>query len=145
MLRRVAIEGATVCLTLALAGCSVGMALSGEKEPNLSAIGLGSTRGEVELQLGSPVESVTNPDGTRVDLYEYQPGNEPSAGRAIGHGILDVLTIGLWEIAGTPMEAAQARKKRLKIVYDQNDKVLSINQAAPPLKEETDAEKEEEQ
>ena len=48
----------------------------------------------------------------RVDLYEYEIGNKPSAGRAIGHGVMDILTLGLWEIIGTPIEGFQGEKKR---------------------------------
>ena len=83
-----------------LYGCSVGMALSGKEEPNLGAIQVGSTRGEIELHLGSPVKTTTLPDGKRVDIYEYEIGDEPSPGRAAFHGAMDVLTIGLWEIVG---------------------------------------------
>ena len=101
--------------------------MSGKKEPNLGAFRVGSSRGEVELQLGSPVSSVTTPEGKRVDMYEYELGNEPSAGRAIGHGVMDVLTFGLWEVAGTPIEGFQGEKKRLTIRYDAKDVVETIN------------------
>ena len=124
-----------ICLSLALAGCSVGMAMSGKREPELGAIKKGCSRGEVELQLGSPIGSTTKPDGTRVDLYEYELGNEPSAGRAVGHAAMDVLTLGLWEIIGTPVEGVQGEKRRLTIVYDANDIVLAINSTPMPKKE----------
>lgn len=116
---------------LCLCGCSVGMAMSGKKEPNMGAIRVGSTRGEVEMHLGSPATSTTLEDGTRVDIYEYELGNEPSAGRAIGHGVLDVLTLGLWEIAGTPIEGFQGDKRQISIKYDSNDCVKAITGAAP--------------
>ena len=112
-----------------LCGCSVGMALSGKEEPDLGAIHVGSTRGEIELHLGSPVKTTTFPDGKRVDIYEYEIGNEPSAGRAAMHGAMDVLTIGLWEIIGTPVEGLQGEKHRIAITYDSKDKCCEINQA----------------
>ena len=59
-----------LCGMLTLQGCSVGMAMSGKKDPNLGAFRIGSSRGEVELQLEGPISSVTNGDGTRTDLYE---------------------------------------------------------------------------
>ena len=114
-----------------LCGCSVGMALSGKKEPNIGAIKVGSTRGEVEMHLGHPTDSTTLEDGRRVDIYEYELGNEPSAGRAMGHGCLDVLTFGLWEIAGTPIEGLQGEKRQITITYDSNDFVKSIIATAP--------------
>ena len=86
--------------SIALTNCSVGMAMSGKKTPDLGAVRVGATRGEVELQLGAPVKSTTLDDKSRIDVYEYEVGNDPSAGRAAGHAALDVLTLGLWEIAG---------------------------------------------
>ena len=115
-------------------GCSVGMAMSGKREPNLSQIKIGATRSEVELQLGQPIQIGSLEDGKRLDIYEYEIGNEPSPARAIGHGVLDVLTIGLWEIIGTPIEAYQGDKYRLQITYDKEDKVLAYVQQRPPQK-----------
>lgn len=130
-----------IILLFSISGCSVGMALSGKEEPNLSAFRVGSTRGEVELQLGSPVNSATLPEGKRVDIYEYELGNKPSTGRAIGHGVLDILTLGLWELVGTPIEGFTGEKKRLTIVYDAKDRVEAINQASIPKEEEKKADK----
>ena len=146
MVRRASIVIIGICFLFSIAGCSVGMALSGKKEPNLGAFRIGSTRGEVELQLGSPVESVTRPDGWRTDIYEYELHNEPSTGRAVGHAIADVLTLGLWEIVGTPIEAIGIEKKRISIIYDETDQVKAINQLPPtPPKQETDSEEEKEE
>jgi outer membrane protein assembly factor BamE (lipoprotein component of BamABCDE complex) len=128
-MKALVIGAALMSLLLALTACSVGMALSGKEEPNLGAFRVGSPRGEVQLQLGSPLSSVTNPDGGRTDIYEYELGNKPSAGRAAGHAVLDVLTIGLWEVVGTPIEAFQGETRRLAITYDRHDRVLAINQA----------------
>ncbi|MBW7897419.1 hypothetical protein B188_04730 [Candidatus Brocadiaceae bacterium B188] len=115
-----------VLLGVVFSGCSVGMALSGKKDPNLSVVRVGATRGEVELALGSPTRSATTPDGRRVDVYQYEIGNEPSAGRAVGHAVLDVFTLGLWEIAGTPIEALQGNKYEMTVTY-RDDRVEAIN------------------
>lgn len=114
------------------------MAVSGQKEPNLGAIRVGATRGEVELQLGHPVSVVTAEDGGCAATYEYEIGNEPSTGRAIGHGVLDVLTLGVWEIIGTPIEACQGKKRQVIVNYGPDDRVQGINQAIilPPDKAE---------
>lgn len=112
-----------------LCGCSIFMAMSGEQEPDLGVVKLGAHRTEVELQLGSPVTVVTMEDGIRLDTYEYQIGNEPSGGRAIGHGVMDLLTAGLWEIIGTPVEAFVGETRRMTIYYDKNDRVAAINRA----------------
>ena len=120
-------------LLVGITGCSVAMALSGKKEPNLGSVRVGGTRGEVELQLGNPVSSVTTEDGKRVDIYEYEIGNEPSAGRAIAHGVLDVLTWGLWEVVGTPVEALKGNKYTISIAYDSDNRVIAINQPIASL------------
>jgi hypothetical protein len=103
------------------------MALSGDENPDLGAVKVGSTRGEVEMHLGSPVRSSSAENGTRTDIYEYEIGNEPSAGRAVAHGLADVLTLGLWEIAGTPIEAVQGETYQATVVYDDQDRVMEIN------------------
>lgn len=130
-----------IIILFSISGCSVGMAMSGKEDPNFGAFRVGSTRGEVELQLGSPINSVTIPEGKRVDVYEYEIGNKPSAGRAIGHGVMDILTFGLWEVIGSPIEGSIGEKKKLTITYDKNDKVEAINQAPIPKEEEKKVEK----
>ena len=112
-------------------GCSVFMAAAGKREPNLGMIVIGSHRSEIELQLGSPRSSVTSEDSLyRTDTYEYELGNEPSAGRAVAHGVMDLLTLGLWEIIGTPVEAFHGEKHEMVITYNQQDRVAGINR--PP-------------
>ena len=119
------------CFTpLVCSGCSVGMAMSGKNTPNLGAVRIGATRGEVELHLGSPVQILAS-DGKRIDIYEYEIGNEPSAGRAIGHGVMDVLTLGLWEIVGTPVEAVQGDKHRMQVEYDEKNVVVAVSGSVP--------------
>ncbi len=110
-----------------VSGCSVMMAMSGEQEPDLGAVRVGATRGEVELQLGKADSITTLDDGRRLDKYKYQLGNEPSAARAIGHGAMDVLTLGLWELIGTPIEGFQGENCEITVCYDENDVVVAIN------------------
>lgn len=116
-----------VCvLCVPISACSVGMALSGKTHPDLGAVKVGASRGEVEMHLGTPVHSSSLQNGNRADIYEYEIGNEPSAGRAVGHAVMDVLTLGIWEVVGTPIEAVQGEKYRATIIYDGNDRVNEI-------------------
>jgi hypothetical protein len=109
-----------------LSGCSAGMALSGSPNPDLGAVKTGASRGEIEMHLGSPISSTMIEGGHRADIYAYEIGNEPSAGRAAGHAVMDVLTLCLWEIVGTPIEGVQGEKYTATIEYDQNDKVVDL-------------------
>lgn len=115
-----------LALTLSLSACSVGMAVSGSEEPELGAVRQGATRGEVEMQLGKPVRSLAETGAQRTDVYEYEMGNEPSACRALGHGVMDFLTLGLWEVIGTPIEAFRGEKYQVSVTYDQNDRVVAV-------------------
>lgn len=117
---------AVVIVSIYLSGCSVGMALSGSEEPNLSVIKIGEQRSIVELEMGSPEEMATDEEGCAVCVYKYELGNEPSTGRAVGHAAMDVLTFGLWEIVGTPVEGVAGEEKEITIVYDLDGKVKSV-------------------
>lgn len=111
---------------LVLQACSVGMAMSGKESPDLGALGLQKSRGEIELHLGSPIKTSYPKKGIRVDTYEYEIGNEPSAGRAIGHGVMDVLTLGAWEIIGTPIEGITGDKYHAIVTYNSKDLATDI-------------------
>lgn len=125
----IALSAGTVLLSSS--GCSVFMAAAGKREPNLSMITIGAHRAEVELQLGSPRTTVAHEGGDyRTDTYEYELGNEPSAGRAVAHGVMDLLTLGLWEVVGTPVEAFRGEKRDIVITYSLDDRVVGINR--PP-------------
>ena len=116
----------TVSICVPVQACSVGMAMSGSENPDLGAIKVGASRGEVELHLGTAIKTTPLPDGGRADVYAYEIGNEPSAGRAVGHGVMDVLTLGIWEVVGTPIEAFQGETYHATITYDASDKVADI-------------------
>lgn len=107
--------------------CSVMMAARGEREPNLGAFNVGASRAQVEAQLGKAKSSATLPDGTRLDTYTYVIGNEPSAGRAVAHAVMDVLTLFIWEIIGTGIEASeQGETKQIMVTYTSDDTVKKI-------------------
>lgn len=114
---------------LILEGCSVGMAMNGKKEPDLRAIRAGAHRAEIELQLGYPISSNKVGENT-IDVYEVELGNTPSAGRAMGHAVMDVLTLGIWEIAGTPIEATVGEKKGIAVTYDKDDIAIRVGSSA---------------
>lgn len=117
---------ALLLIAVLASGCSVAMALYGKRTPNISAIRRDMYRDEVILQLGEPIETMTKDDGGRIDIFEYQVGNDPSAGRAIGHAVLDLLTWGAWEVVGTPVECVQGKTCTLTVEYAEDDKVTKV-------------------
>jgi hypothetical protein len=108
-----------------LTGCSVGMAMSGKPDPNIGVLSKGQSRDIVLLNLGQPTQTSTIDTG-RVDVFNLERGNEQSVGRAVGHAVMDVLTIGMWEVVGTPIEAFTGDKFTVTVEYDQNDSVTKV-------------------
>jgi hypothetical protein len=78
--------------SLVLSGCSIAMALNGHPEPNFEAFEVGSTRKQVEIQLGIPVSSVARSDGQREDTYRYEMGNSPNGARATLYFYYDLVS-----------------------------------------------------
>ena len=121
-----------VCSTLILiivwSGCSVGMALSGNEQKDTSVFYQGAERSFVFAKVGMPDAAVQDKDGLWIDTYLIVKGNEPSAGRAIGHGVMDVLTLGLWEVIGTPIELAAGSEQhdRYVIYYDEDNRIHRV-------------------
>lgn len=64
-------------------------------------------------------------NGGYSETYKFQL-KRGSAGRAAMHGLLDVATLGIWEVVGTPIEAT--KKKKYIVVtanYDAQGRLLS--------------------
>lgn len=118
----------TLMLIVVCTGCSVGMALSGNEQKDTSVFYQGAERSFVYAKVGMPDAAVQDKDGLWIDTYLIVKGNEPSAGRAIGHGVMDVLTLGLWEVIGTPIELAAGSEKhdRFVIYYDEDNKIHRV-------------------
>ena len=105
-----------VAASLLLSGCSVYMASSkkGAEFDDLAACKTKTcllAKGAEQLQIqGLPADT---------DAYKVLKP-QGSYGRAFMHGLLDVATIGLWEIAGTPIEGAFDHTKyyAIRVTYE---------------------------
>jgi hypothetical protein len=92
---------AALGLALLLAGCA------GKKGPDLSVLTVGATRTDIEKELGRPIESTLNADGTRTNLYPM-PKQKPRGNlvtRTLGRTMRGVASLGL-SAAGTAASIA---------------------------------------
>lgn len=72
------------------------------------------------IALGSKVISTEHlPTGELVETYQL-PKERGSAARAVMHGILDLSTFFIWELAGTPIEGSLNKQEfiTVKVTYD---------------------------
>ena len=116
-----------------LSGCSIGMALSGNKQPNFDFISVGAPRNQVEAELGHPATTNESTEGKQEATYKYEMGNSPNTGRAWMYGYAWLSIIG---ILGEPIysliELNMGHDEETRIVYGTENKVLEIHGYTPP-------------
>ena len=125
----------TVCglyAILVLSGCSIGMALSGNKQPNFDYIVVGAPQNQVEAEFGHPTATNESTDGKQEATYKYEMGNSPNTGRAWVNFYIDLATIGLAEPILTIIELLQGHDEETRIVYGSDKKILEIHGYTPP-------------
>ncbi len=110
-------------------GCSVYMAANQPDKKDVSVFNVGTPRTHVIAEAGRPLYTKEKADGTLTDTFVFVQGysSGSKAGRALFHGAADVLTLGLWEVIGTPVEAiASGTDVKVQVEYDANEKVQNI-------------------
>ena len=116
-----------LCIYL-LTGCSVFMAAKQPPKKDLTVLNVGTPRNMLIAEFGSPVHTEVK-EGLRMDVYNFVQGYSKGAkaGRAVFHGAADVLTLGLWEVVGTPTEATfDGNRMSVEVRYDANDRVKEV-------------------
>lgn len=124
------VAASTLVILVGVAGsaCSVAMAA---KQPSKKDVGLltpGVPRNLVLAELGQPVATDIS-RGKRVEVFSFVQGYSKGAriSRTIAHGTADVLTLGLWEIAGTPTEAIfDGTRVAYEVTYDASDRIERV-------------------
>lgn len=107
-------------------GCAVSMATKQPDKKNLKVLAEGTPMQDVRAELGQPVWTGNDEEGSDVDVFQFIQGYSKGAkaGRALLHGLADVYTLGLWEVIGTTAETvASGTKLRVTVTYDQNQRV----------------------
>lgn len=118
--------------TLVLSGCSIAMALHGNKEPDFEHIKVGATKEEIEFEFNQSGTSKELGNGKTEVTYKYEVGNSPNPGRASVNGYIDLYTIGLAEPILTLIELFQGTDVETGIVYGPDKRVLEIHGYTPP-------------
>jgi hypothetical protein len=117
MLKIISLSISVLCLS----GCAVYMACPKEGA-RVQDVQSCRTRQQF-VNLGSKILSTERtPDGDTIEIYQI-PKERGSAVRAIMHGVLDLSTAGVWELAGTPLEIYLNRNEiiTIKVTYDSKD------------------------
>lgn len=106
--QRAAIGAISLCSIFCfLTGCSVVMASKQDDYVNVEDVQPGVHKRVVISTFGAPVQSYTNSKGEKCEIFKFRQGYKKGTkvGRAVLHGTADVLTLGLWELVGSPVEA----------------------------------------
>lgn len=110
-------------------GCSVYMAAKQPDKKDTELFKKGTPRSLILAEFGDPISSEVRTDGKKYEIFTFTQGysSGAKAGRAVFHGTADVLTLGLWEVVGTPTEAVfDGEKMAYQVTYDENDLVDEV-------------------
>lgn len=126
-MKQVPVFGLVVWLVVFLAGCSVFMAAKKEGVA-IEDLTQCKTRGCLISKGAEPVDTKKDENGCVVEEIFKCMHPKGSSGRAAMHGILDVCTLGLWEIAGTPIEGSKGEKRfySIKAYYEGGEDIAKI-------------------
>lgn len=119
---------ALLILLLPISGCSVFMAAKQPEKKDVSLLKEGTSRAMLISEFGAPLISEYR-DGKRFEIFKFTQGYSTGAkaGRAFLHGAANVVTLGLWELVGTPTEITfSGDDMAFQVRYDENDIVDEI-------------------
>lgn len=109
-----------------LSSCSVIMA---SNRGGIDIEAVQSIRNRMQLiALGAePISSIKNDLGETVEVFKVMK-ERGSVARAFMHGLLDLSTAFIWELAGTPIESTLDEKKyfSLKVTFDENEQIRKM-------------------
>jgi hypothetical protein len=111
-----------------LTSCSVFMAAKQPDKKNVELFNIGTPRSMLLAEFGMPVGSELR-DGRKYEIYKFVQGYSAGAKatRAVVRGAADVLTLGLWEVVGTPLEVTFGGDEMVyEVQYDDNSRVGQV-------------------
>jgi len=116
------------CVCSLLWGCSVYMAAKQPDAKNLDLLAVGTPRAMMLAEFGLPTVAETR-NGHRYEIFKFVNGYSAGAkaGRAVFHGAADVLTLGVWEVVGTPTEGIfSGDEMAFQVRYDKDDRIDEV-------------------
>lgn len=111
-----------------LTGCAVVKATNQLTAKDLSVLNKNTPRATVIAEQGKPVMSEVK-KGEQVDVFNFVQGYSQVAktARALGHSVADVMTLGLWEVVGTPIEGvANGEVNQVEVHYNKKHRVSKV-------------------
>ncbi len=115
--------------SLSLVGCSVQKATQLPDQKDVALFTAGTPRSALIAEFGLPTHSEVIDNGRRQDLFRFTQGYHPvvKTGRIVTHGLLDFVSLGMWELVATPTESYfDGEEMAFHVLYDQQDKVSQV-------------------
>jgi hypothetical protein len=129
---RIAALPALIAL-LTLSSCSIFLEANRPDYKDTSVIRNGMARSVVIEDLGPPNDSYRDVRNRTVDVYKLDPNGQTvplKAGITFFHVAADVLTLGLWEFIGYPLEAATQHDLTTYVITYQNERIALVEYGA---------------
>jgi hypothetical protein len=133
----ITVVGTAICLSTI--GCSAYKAMNQPDEKDLTKIlAIGSDRDLVRAELGQPISYGKDNEGNETEVYSFVDGYSTAnkSSRAVFHFAADVVTLGLWELVGNPVEGAYKGDKLTYRVTYKNGKVIKAENLTVPASNE---------
>ena len=106
--------------------CAVYMAATQPAKKAIELFRPGTPRALLLAEFGAPAVSEVDDDGLKREVFVFQQGYSTGAKvtRAVGHGVADIFTFGMWEAIGTPTEAIfDGNEMAYDVKYDEKENV----------------------
>jgi hypothetical protein len=92
-------------------GCAVYLAHKGHPGAHLEVLGVGISEQHVEHEFGTPSSSEPLGAGRRLSTYRVELTKQPNYARSTVHLLLDLVTLGIWELPGSIYELRSGTQK----------------------------------
>jgi len=121
-----------VTLTIMCMGCGLSNVVNRGEYIEQNSVQRDVPRKDLLARFGGPIDSRTDEDGNKVEVFRCKQGEKTSGKVIKGVGILalDVLTLGLTEAIFTPVTDGQ-EYVTFEVKYDDQDKVKEYRILSP--------------